>query len=396
MDHPEPISIAHPFFDEAEQRAATEALKSGWVSMGSRCKEFEEAVAELVGVRHARAVNSGTSAIHLALIASGIGPGDQVAVPAFTCAAMLHPIEQVGARPILVDISLESYAMAIDRLSEVLASNVKAVMVAHLFGLAAPMDQLSSLVGSFEDVALIEDAALGLGAQIGKQYAGSFADVACLSFHPRKIITTGEGGMVLTDSDAVARRVGELRNYGASVSAWDRHQRELFTLPTYETVGYNYKLSDVLAGIGIEQLRKLAGMIELRQQIASHYRSSLGELQWLRLPKSYPGSTHVYQSFVCLLDGGDIGVDVGVGDNRDRLFRHLLQRGVESVQGAQAMATITYYQRKYDWRPRNYPNALLADRASLALPMHPGLSESEQGRVIDAVRSFRPSVSIHS
>jgi perosamine synthetase len=287
-----------------------------------------------------------------------------------------------------VDINLDTYGVAVDRITDDLARRARAVIVAHLFGQAAPIDQLKSFVSRF-DVALIEDAALALGSRIGKEAVGSFGDVACLSFHPRKMITTGEGGMVLTDSETAAHRVEELRAYGASVSAWDRHRHGLFSVGTYESVGYNYKLSDILAGIGIEQLNKLPTIIELRQQIAARYRASLADVQWIRLPTESAQTTHVYQSFVCLLEAEGAQTDALTGE-RNRLLRHLLEHGIESVQGAQAMSTVGYYRDKYGWRPGDYPSALLADSATFALPIYPGLTEEQQSRVIEAIRSFQP------
>src|SRR5262245_29907657 len=240
------IPIAKPYLDVAEERAVTEVLRSGWVSQGPKCSEFEGAVASLLGVRYAKAVNSGTGALHLILLACGVRPGDEVIVPAFTCVATLNPLESIGAKPVLADISLRTFALEAEGVRQALTPRTKAIIVVHLFGTPAPIESIVALAVE-NGVPIIEDAALSLGASINGRTVGTFGHAAFLSFHPRKMITTGEGGMVLTNSAAVAESVASLRNYGASVDALQRHHRYLFELPTYESAGLNFKLTDIHA-----------------------------------------------------------------------------------------------------------------------------------------------------
>jgi perosamine synthetase len=383
------IPIAKPYFDQNEYRAVSEVLASGWVSQGPKSVEFEKALANYIGVKHGRAVNSGTTAIHCALLACGVQAGDEVIVPAFTCVATLHPIEYIGARPVIVDVELDTFGLDASRLQEAISPRTKAIIVVHLFGLAAKVEEVLPLVADRE-VKVIEDAALGLGARIGERHAGSLGHAACLSFHPRKMITTGEGGMVLTNSDQVAARVAELRNYGASVPAWERHKGKLFDLPAYHQVGYNYKLTDIQAAIGLEQTRKLPAMVARRREIARRYDNSLAHLQWLRLPREPAGRTHAYQSYVCMLQAGSAADLASLAGLRLRFLRHLAELEVASVQGAQAMAAVDYYHRKYGWDPHDFPAALQADAGTVSLPIYAGLSEDEQAHVIDAVCSFVP------
>jgi len=379
------IAIAKPFLDSSESEAVLRVLKSGWISSGPVCEAFEKKLAGFVGVRFAKAVNSGTSAIQLALLACEIKPGDEVIVPAFTCVAALNPIEHIGAHPVLVDIELDTFSMDPDLLVRKFSTKTKAVAVGHLFGLPAPMDRIMNAVRRHR-IKIIEDAALGLGGRISGRNAGSFGEAAVLSFHPRKIITTGEGGMVLTNSPEINSKVAALRSYGASVQAWKRHHKRLFDLPQYEKAGFNYKLSDILAAVGLEQAKKLGAMIKRRRVIASRYDKAFSDIPWLAIPSVPDECEHAYQSYVCLLKASDPDV---LSRKRSRLFSHLKAKGISSVQGAQSMAEIAFFRRKYGWRPEAFPKALLADRGTLALPIYPSLSESDQERVIKAVLSFR-------
>jgi dTDP-4-amino-4,6-dideoxygalactose transaminase len=381
------IPIAKPFLDFNEEEAVLEVLRSGWISQGPKVIEFEEKLAHFLEVKYGRAINSGTSAIHLALIALGIKPGDEVIVPAFTCVATLNPLESIGARPIIVDIEIENFGMDPNKIKHVITPRTKAIICVHLFGLAASIKPIVEIAKAHE-LSVIEDTALGLGACVGGKKAGSFGDASCLSFHPRKLITTGEGGLVLTNSKETADIISELRNYGASTQSWERHKSCLFSLPKYETAGFNYKLTDVQAAIGLKQLEKLNKILRLRRKIAKQYNQYLSDVPLLEIPKEPPGQTHSYQSYVCLIRKIS-GVDLNATDAlRLKFLEHLSEYGIACVQGAQAMPTISYYQQKYGWKPEDFPNAYRADRASLALPIYPGMTDEEQERVIQAIRSF--------
>ena len=380
------IPVARPYFDRREEEAALRVLRSGWVSMGPVCAEFESAMAAYVGVPYARAVNSGTSAIQLALLACGVRPGQEVVVPAFTCVATLNPIEQIGGRPVPVDIEPDTFAMDPGLLSKALTPDTGAVIAVHLFGLPGRIESIQSQASGL-DVPLIEDAALGLGGRTGDRSVGCFGDAAVLSFHPRKMIAVGEGGMVLTHSETIAQSVAVMRNYGASIQAWDRHQGRLFDLPEYDAAGFNYKMPDLLAAVGLEQAGKLPEMLGLRRQIARRYDAALADLPWLKPPEVPVGMEHGYQSYVCRVLNGDADAARAA---RSRLFHHLAESGIGAVQGAQSMASVGYYRRKYGWKPGDFPVALMADAQSVALPMFPGLTEADQNRVIRAVRSFHP------
>jgi perosamine synthetase len=383
------IPVAKPYLDGSESRAVAKVLCSGWISQGPKCAEFERALATFVDVKHGRAVNSGTNAIHLSLLACDIQPGDEVIVPAFTCVATLNPLEYIGARPVLVDVGIDTFGLDISKVAEAITPRTKAIIAVHMFGLVANIEEVMSCA-SRHGLKVIEDASLGLGARLGHQCVGSFGDVATLSFHPRKIITTGEGGMVLTNSHEIANRVSELRNYGASVPAWERHSKNLFDLPNYERVGYNYKFTDIQASIGLEQVKKLPAILKMRRKIAQRYDDALSDLHWLQLPQEPAGWTHAYQSYVCLLKTNNFCDLNTLRTLRLYFLEHLAKDGIASVQGAQSMPTISFYNRKYGWKPQDYPMALWADRGSVALPIYPSLTQDDQNQVIQSILSFRP------
>lgn len=383
------IPISRPYFDAKEEDAVVDVLRSGWVSQGPKCAEFEQTMADLLGIKYGRAVNSGTNAIHLALLSCDVRPGDDVIVPAFTCVATLNPLEYIGARPVLVDIDIETFGLDVEMLAKAITPRTKAIIPVHLFGLSANIEEVVSFAVK-HSLKVIEDASLGLGARIKGQFVGSFGEAACLSFHPRKMITTGEGGMVLTNSDKVASHIEQLRNYGASVSAWTRHAGDLFTLPSYERVGYNYKMTDIQGAIGVEQIKKLPTILKTRREIAQRYDDALADLSWLQLPQEPAGRMHAYQSYVCLLRTSNSTDPDDVRTLRLSLWRHLGEDGIASVQGAQAMATIDFYSRKYGWNPYDFPMAFWADRASVALPVYPDLILDDQEYVIQSMRSFKP------
>jgi dTDP-4-amino-4,6-dideoxygalactose transaminase len=384
------IPIAKPYLDDTEYSAVAETMATGWISQGPRVAEFETAMADYVGTAYGRAVNSGTSAILLALLACGVRPGDEVIVPAFTCVATLNPIELIGARPILVDIGLDDFGLDASRLTDAITHKTRAVIIVHLFGLPARVIQVRAALSGYKTIKLIEDAALGLGGRLDGVCVGSFGDAACLSFHPRKIVTTGEGGMVLTNSKEVANTVARLRNYGASVSALQRHSQQIFELPCYHEAGLNCKLTDIQASIGIQQLRKLDAMIQRRRGIARIYDEAFAGVNWLRPPIVPPNDLHAYQSYTLLLDTSRIDDPGALQSLQRRLFLHLAGRGIASVQGVQAMATVDYYRHKYRWKPEDCPNALIADNGTVCLPIYPSLTNDEQCRVIEAVRDFCP------
>ena len=375
-------------------------LRSGWVGQGPQVAAFEEVFAEYLGFGHAVAVSSGTSALHLALLAAGIKPGDAVIMPSFTFVATANAIEYIGARPVLVDINPATFNIDPDSVSATLdslnpdeRSNVKAIMPVSLFGRCAPMGEIKALAGQY-GWKIIEDAACGLGASHHGISAGREAEMACFSFHPRKVICTGEGGMVTTDDSRVADSVRTLRNHAASVSGHDRHTGTGGSrLPDFKQLGYNYRMTDIQAAIGIKQMKKLPQFLATRREAAAVYDRLLESIPHIKAPVVPEGHIHAYQSYVCLyrpdeaLSGQSIDTAAveKLACRRNDLMDRLERVGLATRQGTHAVHTLAYYRDRYGFNPNDFPASLMADRLSLALPLYYGITPADQERVVTAL-----------
>ncbi len=362
----EPVPLARPYTDESEVAAVADVLASGTLTQGPRVAEFEGAIADLVGARHAVATTSATTALHLALAALGVGPGDEVLVPDFTFPATANVVVELGARPILVDIDTETFTLDVDHAETLVTPRTKAVMPVHAFGLAAPMDEVTALA-SRHGLAVVEDAACALGTTYRGRPVGALGTAGCFSFHPRKSITTGEGGMVTTDDADLAERLRLLRSHGG-VRRGNRF--------TFEAAGYNYRLSDILAAVGIAQLEKLDWILARRREVAARYADLLAEMPGVGLPGVPEWDGHVYQSFVVLLDES---ID------REATIAALAADGIETTLGTYALHCQPYFQRAYGYRPGDLPASRRAFDQSLTLPLYVTLDGATQERVVSAL-----------
>lgn len=361
------IQLARPQTDDAELTEIAEVLASGTLTQGPKVEELERMVAAVVGTEHAFAVTSATTALHLSLVALGIGPGDEVLVPDFTFPATANVVVQQGATPVLVDIDLETFAMDADDLARRVTPRARAIMPVHPFGLCADMDPILA-VAERGGLPVIEDAACALGATYHGRQAGSMGLAGCFSFHPRKSITTGEGGMITTSDGPLADRIRLLRSHGGV-----REQGRF----TFEAAGFNYRLSDILAAVGVAQMRKLDAFLAARRRIAAAYDDALTSMHGLRRPVTPAWAAHTYQSYVVLLDEG---ID------RDGVIAALKAGGIETTLGTYALHAQPFFARTYDLRPGALPNSHRAFTGSLALPLHGGMSDDDVARVVDRLR----------
>lgn len=356
------IRLTIPEFDSDEFDAVKEVLHSGWLIQGDNVSKFERIVAEYVGTRNAVAVNSGTSALHLSLLSLGISSGDEVITSDFTFPATANVIELVGAKPVFVDIDLDTYNIDATQIETRITERTKAIMPVHLFGQATDMKPIMELAQRY-NLKIIEDAAPALGATYnmdGKvKQAGSFSDLGCFSFHPRKVITTGEGGMITTDDDGLALKLRKLRNQGME----SRENKVIFTLP-----GLNNRMTEMQAAIGIVQMNKLGRMISRRQHLANLYDELLRNVAWLKLPKILGDRNHIYQAYVIML---------GKGIDRNNVISRLNELRVETTIGSYSIHQTEYYKIKYAFSSDEFPNARHAFEQSLALPLYPGLSDDD-------------------
>jgi perosamine synthetase len=367
------VPITKPLLGEAEGLAVLEVLRSGWLVQGPKVAEFEREVAAYVGAKYAVATSSCTTALHLALLVHGIGPGDQVIVPSFTFIATANAVLYSGATPVFVDIDPRSYNIDPSAVEAAITDRTKAIMPVHQLGLAADMDRLAA-IAQRHHLVLIEDGAPAIGATYKGRRVGSLGNPTCLSFHPRKLITTGEGGMLLTDNLTIAERTRTLRAHGMSVSDFARHHAEGVVFEQYHELGYNYRMTDVQAAIGVEQMRRLDAIIERRREVASRYAEALGGLEGLQLPFSSRATPHTYQSYM-------IELVPATGIDREALMRQLLSAGVATRRGVMAIHLEPYYRERYPTLA--LPMTESAARHTLLLPTYPSMTSAEQEYVIE-------------
>jgi perosamine synthetase len=369
------IPITKPYLGAEELEALREPLSSGWLTQGPQVRRFEDAFAETVGAPYAVSCTSCTSALHLALTGLGIGPGDEVILPSFTFVASANAIEYTRARPVFVDIQLDTFNIDPVGTRAAITARTKAIMPVHLFGLAADMTPLLAMARE-HGLKVIEDAACGAGSRAAGKALGTIGDAGCYSFHPRKVITTGEGGMVVTHDRALAERLTQLRSHGAAVSDLDRHKSGGFVLPSYDRIGFNYRMSDLQAAVGLVQLGRLDWIVAERRRRARRYTDAFSRLAGITCPIERAGYFHAYQSYVLFVD---------TPLSRDDLASRLAAAGIATRQGTHAVHTLGVYASKYRFHPNDFPNALAADRQSLALPLYPQMTDDEQHYVIQHV-----------
>ncbi len=375
MSEEPPIQIAKPDTGEEEWLALREVLESGWLTQGPQVSAFEAAFAERHGVRHAKATTSCTSALHLALAALGVGPGDEVLVPAFTWVATANVVLYCGATPVFVDIDLDTFNMDPVQVAAKVTPQTKALIAVHLFGLCADVDALGAAAPG---VPIVEDAACAVGAEYKGRSAGALGQLGTFSFHPRKVITTGEGGMVTTNDDALAARVERLRNHGASVPEETRHHGPRpWRLPAFQELGFNYRMTDLQGAVGRVQLGKLDRLLAERTERAEWYREQLADVSWLRTPATPTDGRHAWQSFVCLLE-----------EDRDReaVFEALAARGVSARPGTHAVPGLGLYKERLGSRLEAFPSAQAAEKRTLAIPLHNRMSSDDYERVVEILR----------
>ena len=375
-----PIQISLPSTGEEEWQAVREPLMSGWLTQGPKVAAFEKAFANRHEVSHALASSNCTTGLHLILAALGIGLGDEVIVPAFTWVATANVVLYCGATPIFADVDRHTNNIAPDDLARRITPRTKAVIVVHLFGLCADMDAIRAVVP--EGVAIIEDAACAAGASYKGVNAGGLGTAAAFSFHPRKSITTGEGGMVTTNDAALAETIDMLRNHGASVSEEQRHKgARPYLLPEFNLLGFNYRMTDLQGAVGIVQLSKLDSFIAERQKWAEYYRDRLGNLDWLSMPVFPNSGTHAWQAFVTYVDPDKAPLP------RNNIMEKLKESGIATRPGTHAVHMLGFYRERYGIKPEDFPAARDCDANTMAIPLHNRMVEADYDRVIDALRA---------
>jgi dTDP-4-amino-4,6-dideoxygalactose transaminase len=348
------IPLLRPYFDSEELEEIQKVLDSGWVTQGPKVKEFEGKIAEYLGVKYTVAVTNCTSALHLALLSIGIKKGDEVLVADFTFPATGHSVLYCGAKPVFVDIDLKTYNITPELIEEKISERTKAIIPVHTFGQPAEMDAIMEIAEN-HNIRVIEDAACALGAKYKNKYAGTIGDVGCFSFHARKGITTGEGGMAVTNNKNLAEKIRNLSVFGMT-SAWDREKSTEFIIPEFTELGYNYKMSDITAAVGVTQLKRHEKIIEKKCTLAKYWDEKLQEIEFIEPPYVSENVKHIYQSYVALVDRHI---------NRNKLIVTLVKRGIQTQIGTYA----SHIQPVYNSEDK-CPNSLeIFNRASGSSPI---------------------------
>lgn len=382
------IPISKPYFGEEEKQALIEPLETGWVVQGPKVAEFENLFSHYTKSPFALATTSCTTALHLVLIALGIGVGDEVIVPAFTWVATANVVEMQGARPVFVDIDIETFNIDVNQIEQAITSRTKVIIPVSLFGISANMYPILEIAKK-HGLKVVEDDACAIGSWYMGNHAGTLADVGCFSFHPRKAITTGEGGMIVTNDKDIAAHIKSLRDHGASTSDLARHQgAHGYILPEFNIVGYNYRMTDMQGALGTAQMKRLDWLLGQRTLRAEIYNKALKGISWLRLPILPDEYKHGYQSYVCIFqpEAPTLSNVQQFHSRRNELMDRLDTAGIATRPGTHAVHMLGFYKNKYSINPEDFPNAYLADQLTITLPLYAQMTEEEQDYVIDHLK----------
>ena len=375
------IQISLPSTGEDEWQATREPLMSGWLTQGPKVAAFEKAFAERHAVKHALATTSCTTGLHLILAAMGIGPGDEVIVPAFTWVATANVILYCGATPVLADVDRATYNIDMVDVARKLSPRTKAVIAVHLFGLCVDMDALRSVLP--EGMPIIEDAACASGASYKGVPAGGLGLAAAFSFHPRKSITTGEGGMVTTQDEQLADTANMLRNHGASISEEQRHKGPRpYLLPEFNLLGFNYRMTDLQGAVGLVQLGKLDSFIDERDHWARWYMQELAAIPWLRMPQRAADGKHAWQAFVTYVDPARAPLP------RNDIMERLQRQGIATRPGTHSVHLLGYYRDRLGLTPDDYPGARDCDAHTMAIPLHNRMVADDYAHVVAVLKDI--------
>ena len=375
------IPFFRPFTDNKEVIQAKESIRSGWLTTGPKVAKFEKEIRSLVGSTHAIAVNSCTAALHLSLVASGVGCGDEVVTSPYTFAATGEAILYLGARPVFADIDPETLNISPAAVARCMTRRTKVILPVHIAGLPCDMRAIGRIARQWA-VPVVEDAAHALGASARGRSIGSISAATCFSFYATKNLTTGEGGMITTKRATLARRLRLLSLHGLSLDAWNRYKRGGSWRYDIERLGFKYNMTDVAAAIGLAQLSKFRDMQRRRRILARRYNSLLADLDAFDLPQENPDSEHAWHLYIVRLRQGVLRI------GRDRVIDRLRAAGIGTSVHFIPLHLHSFYRRKFGYKRGSYPHAEREAERAISLPLYPGLSRRDQMRVADALRGI--------
>ena len=369
------IPFSRPWIDDTEIEAVSQVLASKWISTGNRVREFERAFAEYLGVKHAIAVSSCTAALHLSLVVAGIGSGDEVITTPYTFTATAEAIRYVGAKPVFVDIHPDTLNIDTHKIGQAITSRTKAILPVHIAGIPCDMDALQD-ISKNHNLTLIDDAAHAIPVEYRGQHIGNIGDLSAFSFYANKNLTTGEGGMITTNSDTFAEPLRTMRLHGIDKDAWSRQAQRNIWRYDISTEGYKYNMTDIQAAMGVCQLMKLNKQHERRRNFAQMYQTELAKFPQISTPIAPDNAReHAWHLYIIQLNTG----------NRDAFVAALREANIECSVHYIPLHLFEFYQERYGYRVGDFPCAEAAFEGVVSLPLHPGLTEKDIHTVIDAI-----------
>ena len=373
------LPYSSPLISEDEIAEVADTLRSGWLTTGPKVKRFEEEFAQYVGSKHAVAVNSCTGALHLALVAEGIGPGDEVITAPFTFIATVNVILHVGAKPVFVDIRPDTFNIDVGKIEAAITPKTKAIIPVHYAGQPCEMDEILE-IAKRHNLLVIEDAAHAVAAEYKGKKVGTIGDATCFSFYATKNLVTGEGGMVTTDDEKLAEKIRVLSLHGMSRDAWKRYTAAGSWY--YEVIypGYKYNMADIQASLGLHQLRKLAHFQRRREKIAEAYNEAFAGLDTIEIPFVKPDIKHDWHLYVIKLVLEKLKID------RAQFIEALKQEGIGTSVHFIPVHLHPYYRETFGFKKGDFPVAEEAYERVVSLPLYPKMSDEDVERVIEAVK----------
>ena len=371
------IPFSKPYFSDKEIEALRGPIKSGWVTQGIELEKFEKSLSEIYKVNHAIAVNSGTSALHLSLLAHNIGPGDEVICPSYTFIATANSIKHSGATPIFTDVDINTSNMTPELTEKHITKKTKAIMVVHQYGFPCELNTFRELANKYK-LLLVQDSACAIGSTYENKPLSSWGDISCISFHPRKIITTGEGGAVLTNDEKIAAKIKGLRSHGVALSSQNKKGFINVRFDQYHSIGFNYRLSELNAAVGNIQLQKLEEILLKRRDIANKYLAAFAtHKETIAMTGITPGSNPNYQTFQIRVLSGKT--------KRDSLVSLLENAGISIRTGIPPIHKELAYSELKEYKDISLPSTELLSEQGLCLPIYPELSAYDQEYIIQKV-----------